>query len=119
LEGIGDFNTTVAMISDNPKFKYSRLFAIGLYTLLEQADADLVKDEKERTEALKQISHALNLPEDKLQKDLELYRSNLEKMAQARIVMEDAIKAERKKRDDRAQDKNKAATPSSGSEEST
>jgi hypothetical protein len=40
-------------------------------------------------------------------------------MAQARIVMEDAIKAERKKRDDRAQDKNKAATPSSGSEEST
>jgi hypothetical protein len=41
------------------------------------------------------------LSEDKLQKDLDLYRSNLEKMTQARIVMEDTLKAERKKREDR------------------
>jgi photosystem II biogenesis protein Psp29 len=119
LDGDGDFHTTVALISDNSKFKYSRLFAIGLYTLLEQADSEFVTDEKQRNEALKQISSALHLPEDKLQKDLELYRSNLEKMAQAQLVMEDAIKAERKKREQRAQDKNKAATPPSDSQEST
>ncbi len=111
IEGSGDVHTTVAMISDNPKFKYSRLFAIGLYTLLEQASSELVNDEKQRTEALKQISGALRLPEDKLQKDLELYRSNLEKMEQVRSVMEDAIKAERKKREQRSQDMNKATTP--------
>ena len=119
LDADGDLHTTVALISDNPKFKYSRLFAIGLYTLLEQADSEFVTDEKQRNEALKQISSALHLPEDKLQKDLELYRSNLEKMAQAQLVMEDAIKAERKKREQRAQDKNKAATPPSDSQEST
>jgi photosystem II biogenesis protein Psp29 len=119
LDADGDFHTTVALISDNPKFKYSRLFAIGLYTLLEQADSEFVTDEKQRNDALKQISSALHLPEDKLQKDLELYRSNLEKMAQAQLVMEDAIKAERKKREQRAQDKNKAATPPSDSQEST
>ncbi|MCA1994818.1 MAG: photosystem II biogenesis protein Psp29, partial [Coleofasciculus sp. S288] len=119
LEGAGDIHTTVALISDNPKFKYSRLFAIGLYTLLEQADPELVKDEKQRSEALKQVSDALHLPEEKLQKDLELYRSNLEKIAQARIVIEDAIAADRKKREQRAEEKNKAATSSSDSSGST
>jgi photosystem II biogenesis protein Psp29 len=119
LDGAGDFHATVSAITDNPKFKYSRLFAIGLYTLLEQADSELVKDEKQRNDALKQIGNALRLPEEKLQKDMELYRSNLEKMAQAQIVMEDAIKAERKKREQRAQDKNKATTPPSDSQEST
>ncbi|MGE5656123.1 MAG: photosystem II biogenesis protein Psp29, partial [Actinomycetota bacterium] len=39
--------------------------------------------------------------EEKVTKDLDLYRSNLEKMAQVRIVMEDALQAERKKREQR------------------
>lgn len=112
LDAVGDFHNTVAAIANNPKFKYSRLFAIGLYTLLEQADSELVKDEKLLTEALKQIAQALNLPEEKLQKDLELYSSNLEKMAQAQSVIEDVIKAERKKREQRAQAQNKVATES-------
>lgn len=107
VDAAGDFDRTVSAIAHNPKFKYSRLFAIGIYTLLELADSELVKDEKQRNDALKAIAEALNLPGEKLQKDLELYRSNLEKMAQAQIVMEDAIKAERKKREQRAQDKNK------------
>lgn len=110
VDAAGDLHSTVAAISDNPKFKYSRLFAIGLYTLLEQADSELVKDEKQRNDAFKQIALALHIPDEKLQKDLELYRSNLEKMAQVQIVMEDAIKAERKKREQRAQEKAKAAT---------
>lgn len=110
MDAAGDFHHTVTTISDNPKFKYSRLFAIGLYTLLEQADSELMKDEKQRNDALKQLALALGIPDEKLQKDLELYRSNLEKMAQVQIVMEDAIKAERKKREQRAQDKAKAAT---------
>lgn len=110
MDAAGDLHRTVALISDNPKFKYSRLFAIGLYAMLEQADSELVKDEKQRNDALKQIALALRIPDEKLQKDLELYRSNLEKMAQVQIVMEDAIKAERKKREQRAQDKTKAAT---------
>lgn len=100
----------IRAIAHNPQFKYSRLFGIGLFTLVETADAELVKDETRRTETLKQVCAALNLPEDKLQKDLDLYRSNLEKMAQARIVMEDALKAERKKREER--EKAKAAAPS-------
>jgi photosystem II biogenesis protein Psp29 len=102
----------VKAIAHNPKFKYSRLFAIGLFTLLELSDPNLVKEESRRTETLQKICTALNLPEDKLQKDLDLYRSNLEKMAQARIVMEDALRAERKKREEREKAKSAAASSS-------
>ncbi|NET16185.1 MAG: photosystem II biogenesis protein Psp29, partial [Okeania sp. SIO1H6] len=71
-------------ISDGYKFKYNRLFAIGLFTLLEIADTELVKEQPQRTEAIKKISQALNLPEEKLLKDIEMYRSNLERIIQAR-----------------------------------
>lgn len=103
-------------IAENSKFKYSRLFGIGLYTLLELMDGDLVKDEKRRNEALQSLSEALHLSADKLQKDLELYRSNLDKIAQAQQVMEDILKADRKKKEERAQAKDAIATPPAGQE---
>lgn len=88
-------------VGSNEKFKYSRLFAIGLYNLLEAIDPETVKDEKRRNDALKNIADGLKLSFDKIQKDLELYRSNLEKIAQAQIVMADMLKAERKRKEDR------------------
>ncbi|HEY9811499.1 MAG TPA: photosystem II biogenesis protein Psp29 [Halomicronema sp.] len=99
----GELQPQIEAIANNSRFKYSRLFAIGLFTLLEMGSADLMKDEKQRLEVLQKICPTLHLPEDKLQKDLDLYRSNLEKMAQARIVLEDTLKADRKKREQRAQ----------------
>ncbi|MDX2099746.1 MAG: photosystem II biogenesis protein Psp29 [Leptolyngbyaceae cyanobacterium bins.59] len=98
-------------------FKYSRLFAIGLLTLLELSDPELVKDEKQRIEVLKQICEVLHLPQDKLEKDLDLYRSNLEKMIQAQIVIEDALKADRKQREQREQAKNAAPTSDDASKD--
>jgi photosystem II biogenesis protein Psp29 len=92
-------------IAANPKFKYSRLFAVGLFTLLELGDAATAKDEPKRTEALKAICVALNFSEDKLQKDLELYRSNLDKMEQAQAALADVLKADRKKREQRDEEK--------------
>jgi len=97
----GNLFESLKAIAENPKFKYNRLFAIGLYSLLEKIDADLVKDEKQRIEILQKLSEPLKLNADKLQKDLELYRSNLEKITQAQIVLEDILKADRKKKEDR------------------
>lgn len=104
-----DIQEHLLALANNPSFKYSRLFAIGLFTLLEIAGPDFVKDDQQRTEALQKISAALHLPVDKLLKDLDLYRSNLEKMAQARAVLEDALRAERKKREERLQSKGTVA----------
>jgi photosystem II biogenesis protein Psp29 len=97
--------STIAAISSNPKFKYSRLFGIGLFTILEQAAPELLKDEKKRQDAILQIGEAMHLPTDKVQKDLDTYRSNLDKLVQMEAVMADLADAERKKREKRAQDK--------------
>lgn len=103
-------------IATNPKFKYSRLFAIGLYTLLELTNSSLLEEKEATEQALGQLASGLNLPPDKLLKDLELYRSNLEKLQQARIVMEEMTQAERKKREQRTA-KTAAATTCESSEE--
>lgn len=105
-----DLPNTLSAIAENPKFKYSRLFAIGLFTLLEEADSELVRNQKQLNEVLQEISQSLNLPQEKVQKDLELYRSNLEKMAQVQSAMADIIQADRKKREQRIQDKNQLET---------
>ena len=50
---------------------------------------------------MQKLAQSLKLPEDKLLKDLDLYRSNIEKVAQARLMMEEMTQAERKKREQR------------------
>ncbi len=97
-----------ALAGRGDDFKYSRLFGIGLFTVLEKAGAKLLKQKSdEPSEQLQAIANHLHLPTDKLKKDLETYASNLEKMAQAKVVMEEAIQAERKKRAQR-EDERKA-----------
>lgn len=60
---------------------------------------------------LKLLGDGLSISDDKLTKDLELYRSNLDKMTQALIVMADMVAADRKKREQRNQTSDSAAVP--------
>ena len=89
----------------NPKFKYSRLFATGLYNIIEAIDADILSDKDKREALLKELAATLGFNDELLVKDIELYRGNLEKMAQAQAVMKDMIEAEKKKKAKREQDK--------------
>jgi photosystem II biogenesis protein Psp29 len=107
---------TIGSIVSNAKFKYSRLFGIGLFTILEQAIPDLLKDEKKREAAILQIGEAMHLPTDKVQKDLDTYRSNLDKLVQMEAVMADLAEAERKKREKRAQEKLEATAKTTPTE---
>lgn len=97
--------TPIAAIAKNDKFKYSRLFAIGLYTLLEKADPELLKDKEKSNQVFETLANNLHLPGEKMQKDLDLYRGNLDKMVQILKVMEDMLEASRKQREKRAQEK--------------
>jgi photosystem II biogenesis protein Psp29 len=108
-EGTGELYECFKEIAFNSNFKYSRLFAIGLYSLIEGIDPELVKEEKQRNSTLQELCETLKLPVDKVQKDLELYRSNLEKIAQVQAVMDDALQADRKKRQQRLLEKNPPA----------
>ena len=95
----------IKAIAANDDFKYNRPFAIGLYTLLEECDAELVKDQDKLNQLLDTIALNLGLPGEKMKKDLELYRSNLEKMDQLLKVIEDVLEASRKQREKREQEK--------------
>jgi photosystem II biogenesis protein Psp29 len=112
----GGFHVDLGSIANNSKFKYSRLFGIGLFSLLELSGTEAIKDTKQQEDLIKEISQGLKLPGDKLLKDLELYRSNLDKMAQLQQVLADTLQADRKKREQRAQEKETAATETPTSE---
>lgn len=102
------------MVATQASNKYTRLMAVGLYTLFETVDSSVLDEKEKREETLKAGAEMLALPAEKVDKDLDLYRSELEKMAQAQEVMKDILAAERKKREERAQAKQE--TVASGDE---
>ncbi|MEB3212966.1 MAG: photosystem II biogenesis protein Psp29 [Leptolyngbyaceae bacterium] len=110
----GTLKSFVRTITEADSFKYSRLFGIGLYTLLRTISPDLVTDKEQQEEILEVLSSKLPLPEDKLAKDVENYQLNLEKMMQAQEVLNDMLKADRKKREEREAQKNTQEQPVEG-----
>ncbi len=92
-------------VAERDRFKYSRAFGIGFYTLTDEVDPELAKDKEQLMAFMKEAAEVLGLSFDKLQKDIELYRSNLDKMVQAKALMAEVLEAERKKREERAQAK--------------
>jgi hypothetical protein len=71
--------------------------------------------------ALRSYAHdlggAMGLLRDRLDKDLSLYASNLEKMAQAVELMEETVAAERRKRERQQQAAAGEASPSAATAE--
>jgi photosystem II biogenesis protein Psp29 len=85
-------------IANKANFKYSRLLGVGLYALLEIVDPEAIADNTKREETLKLVGDILKFGSDRLLKDIDLYRSNLDKIEQARQMIADMVEAERKKR---------------------
>ncbi len=111
-------------VISNAKFKYSRLFTTGLYNVIEAIDTSVLQDKEKREALLNEVSEILGFNSELLLKDVELYRGNLEKMAQAQEVMKDMVEAEKKKKAKREQEKldkasAKDAEPSEPSEPQT
>lgn len=88
-------------IAQASNYKYSRLFAIGLLTILELIDDSVLANEEKLSEWLNKLCETLGLSQEKVSKDVELYRSNLDKLRQAQEVLADVLKADRKKQQER------------------
>ena len=80
-------------------FHYSRLMAVGLLSLLSSAQGGEPSDPVELKTLAHDIGEQLGLSKPRLEKDISLYTSNLEKMAQAVELIEETLAAERRKRD--------------------
>jgi photosystem II biogenesis protein Psp29 len=86
-------------IADNPQFKYSRLFAVGIFTLLETAEPKAWQERDQRKSLLQGVGEVLKISPERLLRDLELYQSSLDKLRQSKQLIADLVEAERKKRE--------------------
>ncbi|MCT0199441.1 photosystem II biogenesis protein Psp29 [Synechococcus sp. CS-1325] len=80
-------------------FHYSRLFAVGLLSLLQQAQGAEALEPQALQQASHEIGASMGLLKERLDKDLSLYVSNLAKMAQAVELMEETVAADRRRRE--------------------
>jgi photosystem II biogenesis protein Psp29 len=97
-----------------PDFHYSRLMAVGLLSLLEKAQGAEAMEPQALRQAAHDIGAAMGLLRDRLDKDLSLYASNLEKMAQAVELVQETVAAERRRRERQAVSEAPAAPPAEG-----
>jgi photosystem II biogenesis protein Psp29 len=95
----------IKAIASNDNFKYSRLFAIGIYTLLEECDREVAQNQEKCNATVDRIAENLHISSEKMKKDLDIYRGSLEKMEQLLKVIEDVLEASRKQREKREQEK--------------
>ena len=101
------------VITTKENFKYSRLLGVGLYALLEISDPEAIADHAKRDEIIKLVGENLKFGSDRLPKDIDLYRSNLDKIEQARQMIADMVEAERKKRASKVAAISETTTPTS------
>lgn len=82
-----------------PDFHYSRLVAVGLLSLLQSARGAEALEPQALRSAAHEIGEAMGLIKDRMDKDLGLYATNIEKMAQAVELMEETLAADRRRRE--------------------
>ena len=81
---------------------YSRMMAIGLDTVLKAVRGEAASPaDKELQEKAVGLADNLGMPPARVEKDLNLFRSNSERMQQAVELMEETLAAERRKREQR------------------
>lgn len=82
-----------------PDFHYSRLMAVGLLSLLEEAQGAGSLDPSALRASAHDLAVAMGLMRERVDKDISLYAGNLEKMAQAVELMEETVAADRRRRE--------------------
>jgi photosystem II biogenesis protein Psp29 len=95
---VGGISDILKRIQANRDFRYSRTFLLGLYAAFEAVASPDDSIEK-RTETFKGFAQMLNFAGDRVEKDLKLYRNNLERLTQAQAVMKDMAEAARRQKE--------------------
>ena len=100
-QGVGAPQPVAAALAGirRPDFHYSRLMAVGLFSLLEHAQGADGMDPATLRSYAHDLGTAIGLLRDRLDKDINLYATNLEKLAQAVELMEETVAADRRKRE--------------------
>ena len=113
VEDLGGIKGILTKIRNNPDFHYSRTFLLGLYLAFNMVAPENA-DKERKTKLFSDITATLNFSKERVDKDLDLYSSNIEKLEQALAVMKDlAEAAKRSKEKPPAKSDRAEATPES------
>ncbi|XP_039796510.1 protein THYLAKOID FORMATION1, chloroplastic isoform X2 [Panicum virgatum] len=110
----GEIEAILKDISERAKgtgnFSYSRFFAVGLFRLLELANAT-------EPTVLDKLCASLNVNKRSVDRDLDVYRNILSKLVQAKELLKEYVDREKKKREERSEapKPNEAVTKFDGS----
>ncbi|XP_065050783.1 protein THYLAKOID FORMATION1, chloroplastic-like [Musa acuminata AAA Group] len=103
----GEIEGTLKDISERVEgkgnFSYSRFFAIGLFRLLELANAT-------EPAALEKLCAALKINKRSVDRDLDVYRNILSKLVQAKELLKEYVDREKKKREEKVESQNASET---------
>ncbi|KAM7270343.1 hypothetical protein ACFE04_029557 [Oxalis oulophora] len=86
-------------------FSYSRFFAVGMFRVLELANAT-------EPTVLEKLCAALNISKRSVDRDLDVYRNLLTKLVQAKELLNEYVEREKKKREERESEKANEAVKS-------
>lgn len=100
-EGAPDLLRQALLNVRRSDFHYSRLMAVGLLTLLEEARGADAMDPQTLRQFAHDTAESMGMLRDRVDKDLALYASNLEKLAQAVELMEETVAADRRRKERR------------------
>ncbi|KAF9587476.1 hypothetical protein IFM89_003415 [Coptis chinensis] len=92
-------------------FSYSRFFAIGLFRLLELANATEPAVLEKCLAVIKQLCAVMNINKRSVDRDLDVYRNLLSKLVQAKELLKEFLEREKKKVAERAAAFQKASEP--------
>ncbi len=98
-------------------FHYSRLMAVGLLSVLSAAKGEEASDPQQLSKKAHELCDAIGFSKARVEKDLNLYNSNLEKMAQAVEMMEETLASERRKLERQKSESASLETPQENSQE--
>lgn len=98
LHAVGD---TLTGIRGSERFKYSRLFVVGLDHIIGQICQAAGLGEKERYDRLQQVCTYLKIDYDRAKRDLDFFNAALDRIKRSKEVVDELIAADRRKREER------------------
>ena len=96
-KNIEEISNKIIQNSSN-KIYYSRILILGIYKIITQANDFKEEADISKLEIFTKLSNELNLPLNKVEKDISIYTSNLKKFEQAKELLRETILSEREKR---------------------
>ena len=94
----------------NPPKHYSRLYAVGVLALISKSNSEKSDDPETITKLTMRLLKGLGLPEQRVEKDISLYNSNIVKLKQALDLMRETIESDKKKKSIREKEKARSAS---------